>query len=127
MYATEDANARLRALKYTPQHMHCQAIVWAALAPPNTGKLLGFAQRVLTQFFAKFLWPLPDLVPASDFDSLKHMHCRLSQYADGPTRRSPKNSARVVQTLLVCMADPAPVSAGWLVKTRVEVCNCNAA
>jgi 40S ribosome biogenesis protein Tsr1 and BMS1 C-terminal len=37
VYATEDANGRLRALKYTPEHMHCSALVWGALAPPNTG------------------------------------------------------------------------------------------
>lgn len=37
VYATEDANARLRALKYTPEHMHCSAIIWGALAPPGTG------------------------------------------------------------------------------------------
>lgn len=37
VYATEDPNARLRALKYTPEHMHCNAIIWGALAPPGTG------------------------------------------------------------------------------------------
>jgi ribosome biogenesis protein BMS1 len=37
VYATEDANGRLRALKYTPEHMHCSALVWGALAPPNAG------------------------------------------------------------------------------------------
>lgn len=37
VYALEDHNRRLRALKYTPQHMHCLAAVHAPLAPPNTG------------------------------------------------------------------------------------------
>ncbi|KAK9824496.1 hypothetical protein WJX72_010821 [[Myrmecia] bisecta] len=37
VYATEDANSRYRMLKYTPEHMHCLASIWGALAPPNTG------------------------------------------------------------------------------------------
>ena len=37
MYALEDPNGRQRMLKYTPEHMHCLAVVWGASAPPNTG------------------------------------------------------------------------------------------
>ena len=37
VYALEDANGRQRMLKYTPEHMHCLAVIWGALAPPNTG------------------------------------------------------------------------------------------
>ena len=36
VYAMEDANGRLRFLKYTPEHMHCMAVTYAPLAPPNT-------------------------------------------------------------------------------------------
>ncbi|KAI8474956.1 MAG: ribosome biogenesis protein BMS1-like protein [Monoraphidium minutum] len=37
IYALEDHNRRLRAIKYTPQHMHCVAAVHGPFAPPNTG------------------------------------------------------------------------------------------
>ena len=36
VYAIEDANGRLRFLKYTPEHMHCTAVAYAPLTPPNT-------------------------------------------------------------------------------------------
>ena len=39
VYALEDANGRQRMLKYTPEHMHCLAVIWGKLAPPNTGFL----------------------------------------------------------------------------------------
>ena len=39
VYATEDANGRTRALKYTPEHMHCLAYAWGPPAPAGTGVL----------------------------------------------------------------------------------------
>jgi ribosome biogenesis protein BMS1 len=37
VYATEDHNRRLRALKYSPEHMHCMAALWGPYLPPGTG------------------------------------------------------------------------------------------
>ncbi|KAB1219440.1 Ribosome biogenesis protein bms1 [Morella rubra] len=37
VYATEDQNGRHRMLKYTHEHMHCLAMFWGPLAPPNAG------------------------------------------------------------------------------------------
>mmetsp|Transcript_11990 Transcript_11990/g.44557 ORF Transcript_11990/g.44557 Transcript_11990/m.44557 type:complete len:1313 (-) Transcript_11990:29-3967(-) len=39
VFSIEDANARSRYLKYTPEHMHCGAHFFGALCPPNTGVL----------------------------------------------------------------------------------------
>ena len=39
VYSIEDRNGRGRFLKYTPEHMHCMATIYAPLAPPNTGLL----------------------------------------------------------------------------------------
>jgi len=39
LYATKDANLRLRNLKYTPEHMHCHALFYGPSTPPNTGLL----------------------------------------------------------------------------------------
>ncbi|KAK9800776.1 hypothetical protein WJX73_000661 [Symbiochloris irregularis] len=39
VYAMEDANGRMRHLKYTPEHMHCTALVYGPMVPPNTGIL----------------------------------------------------------------------------------------
>jgi len=37
VFSTEDQNGRYRYLKYTPEHMHCQATFYGPQAPPNTG------------------------------------------------------------------------------------------
>lgn len=37
IYASEDSNGRLRYLKYTPLHMHCNCAFYAPVAPTNTG------------------------------------------------------------------------------------------
>uniref|UniRef100_A0A803LZZ4 Bms1-type G domain-containing protein n=1 Tax=Chenopodium quinoa TaxID=63459 RepID=A0A803LZZ4_CHEQI len=37
VYAIEDRDGRVRMLKYTPEHMHCLAMFYGPLAPPNTG------------------------------------------------------------------------------------------
>ncbi|KAJ4723621.1 ribosome biogenesis protein BMS1-like [Melia azedarach] len=37
VYAIEDQNGRHCMLKYTPEHVHCLAMFWGLLAPPQTG------------------------------------------------------------------------------------------
>lgn len=39
VFSTEDQNGRYRYLKYTPEHMHCQASFYGPQVPPNTGIL----------------------------------------------------------------------------------------
>lgn len=39
VFCTEDQNGRHRYLKYTPEHMHCQATFYGPQVPPNTGLL----------------------------------------------------------------------------------------
>ena len=39
VYCVEDTNERQRMIKYTPEHMHCLAVTWAPVTPPNTGIL----------------------------------------------------------------------------------------
>jgi ribosome biogenesis protein BMS1 len=51
MYSIEDRGKRNRMLKYTPQHMHCNATFWGPTTPPGTG-LLGF--QTLSNEFAGF-------------------------------------------------------------------------
>ncbi|RDA91668.1 hypothetical protein CP533_0068, partial [Ophiocordyceps camponoti-saundersi (nom. inval.)] len=41
LYSLSDSRTRNRMLKYTPEHMHCIATIWAPLAPPGTG-VVGF-------------------------------------------------------------------------------------
>ncbi|KAK9153091.1 hypothetical protein Sjap_000571 [Stephania japonica] len=69
VYAIEDQNGRHRMLKYTPEHMHCLAMFWGPLAPPNTGVI---AIQNLSNNQAKpqgsrdphpHLWGFPDWNP----------------------------------------------------------------
>ncbi|KAK9132178.1 hypothetical protein Scep_011706 [Stephania cephalantha] len=53
VYAIEDQNGRHRMLKYTPEHMHCLAMFWGPLAPPNTGVIA--VQNMSNNQFMYFL------------------------------------------------------------------------
>lgn len=55
VYAIEDRDGRVRMLKYTPEHMHCLAMFYGPLAPPNTGVV---AVQNLTNNQVRFLLPL---------------------------------------------------------------------
>jgi len=39
LYAINDRDARIRALKYTPEHSHCIASLYGPVTPPATGCL----------------------------------------------------------------------------------------
>eukprot|EP00940_MAST-03C_sp_MAST-3C-sp2_P000640 g640.t1 len=39
LLSTKDQNSRMRMIKYTPEHLHCIATIYAPMVPPNTGVL----------------------------------------------------------------------------------------
>jgi len=39
VYSMEDVNERQRMIKYTPEHMHCQGVMWGPSTAPNTAFL----------------------------------------------------------------------------------------
>jgi ribosome biogenesis protein BMS1 len=39
VYFMDDPSTRHRAIKYTPEHMHCMSCFYGPITPPNTGLL----------------------------------------------------------------------------------------
>ena len=39
IYSVVDANSRHRMIKYTPEHMHCNATIHGPIVPPNTAAI----------------------------------------------------------------------------------------
>lgn len=86
VFSTEDQNGRYRYLKYTPEHMHCQATFYGPQAPPNTGVSAAFPSLTVTDPFKNKLIILL-LLPLSPFLDFSHpttywKYSRLSNLCD---------------------------------------------
>ena len=77
VYATEDANGRHRMLKYTPEHMHCLATVFGALAPPNTGVIAVQASTSNQQVCQAHFPPSSNTIPSILFVSTKSVKVHM--------------------------------------------------